>query len=54
MRLLKKDETRAKRGMRRSKTWGIYSSGSSQKICMYGGMITKVVTLGVDIVRSGE
>ena len=35
-------------------TWGMYSSGSSKKICMYRRIIPEVVAFGIDVVGGGE
>ena len=32
----------------------MYSLGSSKKICMYRGVITKVAAFGVDVVGGGK
>ena len=41
-------------GRRSRRTWGVYSSRSSKKICMYRGVITKVSSFGEDIIGGGE
>ena len=53
-RVHKKEVMEVRRERRRSKTWGMYSSGSSRKILMYQGVFSKVSMFFIDIVGGAE